>query len=44
MLIIGFANAHKFFQLNLMYANHYLQAVIINNTNNFNSTNNSYLD
>lgn len=44
MLIIGFANAHEFFQLNLMYANDYLRAVIINNTNNFNTSNNSDLD
>lgn len=44
MIIIGFANAYKFFQLNLMYANEYLWAVIINTTNNFNTSNNSNLD
>lgn len=41
---MGFANAHKFFQLNLRYANDYLQAVIIDNTSNFNIRNNSDLD
>lgn len=44
MLIIGFANALKFFQLNLMYVNDYLWTVIINNTNNFNASNNRDLD
>lgn len=44
MPIKGFANAHKFFRLNLMYANDYLWTVIINNTNNFNTINNSDLD
>jgi len=44
VFIVGFANAYKFLQLNLMYANGYLQAVIINNTNNFNTSNNSDLD